>query len=232
MKKNWYWLIPIVVAFIVGYLLRGVGPVQLLQKAPVGYDIFYDLLSIFLALLVGAGTLLYLVIRREVREHVRDDITKEFSKIRTKLDSDAGLLYYYQGLYEEAIEETKRALSQEENLEEIDKIWAKNNLAYYYAAKHTGYRPSKERYFKKHEQWENKDEAIRLAKFVYDKYDPFVREFNRPDWVETYAFVTARFARTPTEKREAKKLIKALLLRKHLQARKEALERSLRFLSH
>ncbi len=166
MKKSWYWLIPIVIAFLVGYFLRRVGPVGLTQTEPTGYEIFRDLFTILLALLAGVGTLLYLVIRREVREHIRDDIKREFSRITGDLHIDIGLVYYSQGLHEEAIERTKRALQQEKNLDERDKIWAKNNLAYYYAAEHTGYRPSEDPHFRKRPKPENKNEAITLAKFA------------------------------------------------------------------
>ncbi len=227
MKKNWYWFIPIIVAFIVGYFLKGVMPAVAVGNT-AGYDIFRDLLTIFLALLLGVGALLYLVIRKEVVEKVRDDIRKEFSRINAKMNINVGLMYFYQGIYEEAIKETKKAL-REENTEEIDKIWAKNNLAYYYAADHTGYHPYKE--VKEHSQPENKKEAIRLADYVYEEYDPLVDKYNKSAWVETCAFVKARFAETPEEKKEARKFIHALLPRRDLQSRKKELEQSLDFLS-
>ena len=228
MKKNWYWLIPIVIAFIVGFLVRGVGPVGLAQTQSTGYDIFRDLLSILLVLLVGTGALLYLVIRKEVVEKVRDDIKKGFSRIKATININVGLMHFYEGIYKEAIKETKKAL-REKNTEEIDKIWAKNNLAYYYAADHTGYHPSKE--VKEHSQPENKKEAIRLADYVYEEYDPLVDKYNKSAWVETCAFVKARFAETPEEKKEARKFIHALLPRRDLQSRKKELEQSLDFLS-
>lgn len=231
MKKSWYWLIPIVVAFTVGYFLRGVWLVGLEQATPTGYEIFRDLLSILLALLVGTGTLLYLVIRREVREKVQDDIQKQFSKIRGEVHINLGLMHYYQGLYEEAIRWTKKTLVQEKNLDETEKLWAKNNLAYYHAAKHTGYRPSEEPRFKKYPQPENKHEAIKLAEYVYRKYDPLIEKYSQPAWAETCAFVKARFAETPEEKREAAKFIHSLLLRIDLQSKKEKLQESLDFLS-
>lgn len=225
MKKNWYWIIPIIVAFMVGYLLKGVMPATVENKA--GYEIFRDLLSILLALLAGTGTLLYFVIRREVTESVREDIKSEFSKMNGKVEINLGLMHFYQGLYEDAIKETKKALTK--NIEEIDMIWAKNNLAYYYAAKHTGYHPSKK--IKEHPQPENKKEAIKLANFLYEKYDPLVQKYNKPAWVETCAFVKARYADTPKEKREARELIHALLPRQDFQSRRDRLKESLDFLS-
>ena len=229
MKKNWYWFIPIIVAFVMGYSLRGIGSVELAQQTELtGYDIFRDLLGILLALLVGAGALLYLVIRKEVRQSVRGDIKDEFSKIRGKLEINLGLMYFYQASYEYAIQETKKALA-ETNIEETDIIWAKNNLAYYYAARHTGYHPSKK--IKKHPQPENKKEAIELADFLYEKYDPLVQKYDRPAWLETCAFVKARYADTPKEKREARQFIRTLLPRQDLHSRKSSLEKSLDFLS-
>lgn len=228
MKKSWYWLIPIVVAFIVGYFWRQVGTAQ--TTSITGYDVFFRLLTILLPLLVGAGTLLYLVIRKEVRESVQDDISKEFSKISAKIERNMGLMKFYQGFYEDAIRSTKQAL-EEKNIEELDKIWAKNNLAYYYAAKHTGYRPSEEPRFKKHLQPENKDEAVKLAEYVYKKYDPLIEKYNKPAWAETCAFVKARFAETIEEKREAREFIRLLLPRTDLQTKKTKLEESLDFLS-
>jgi len=226
MKKSWYWAIPITVTFIVGYFWEGVGAAEI--NSTTGYDVFFRLLTILLSLLVGAGALLYLVIRREVTEKVRDDIKKQFSKIEAKIEINLGLMHFYEGLYEDAIKSTKRAL-EEKDIEEIDKIWAKNNLAYYYAAKHTGYHPSKS--LKAHLQTENKKQAIKLAEFIYRKYDPLIEKHNRPAWAETCAFVKARFAQTLKEKREAREFIHTLLPRRDLQRYKTKLEESLDFLS-
>ena len=227
MKKNWYWLIPIIVAFIVGYFLRGVGPVGLAQTTPTGYDIFRDLLSIFLALLVGTGTLLYLVIRREVTEKVREDITTEFSKMQGRLHLDMGVMYYYQQNYEKAIQSTKYALTFEKNLEELDKIYAKSNLAFYYAARHKGFYEPPEVPPRAYPQWENKGEAIKLAKLGYDKYDPLVGKFNIPDWVDNYAFVRAVFAQTSQEKQEVRDFINNLLRRRDLQIIRSYLQKDM-----
>lgn len=60
MKKDWYWLIPIIVTFIVGYFGRQVGAAHI--TSTTGYDVFFRLLTILLSLLAGAGALPYLYV--------------------------------------------------------------------------------------------------------------------------------------------------------------------------
>lgn len=217
MKKGSYWLIPIVVTFIVGYFGRQVGAAQI--TSTTDYDVFFRLLSILLALLVGAGALIYLVIRRVVTEKVQDQIKNEFSRIEGRLLIHEGVMYYYHGLYEKAITLTKNTLPFEKVHKEPDIIFAKNNLAYYYAARH-----------KQEEHWEDKKQALKLAKFAYDKYDPLRNGCNEPEWVDTYAFVKAVFAKTPEEKREVRKLVGTLLSRRDLQPIREKLRKNLDYL--
>jgi|GEM_PF-1128342 len=214
MKRNWYWLIPVVVAFIVGYFLRGIGQAGLPDETVTGYDVFRDLLSILLALLVGAGALLYLVIRREVGKKVTEDVEKRFFRLEGELFIHEGVMYFLHDMYEWAIKCTKTALRLKKYLRTHHVIVAKSNLAYYYGARH-----------KHEEHWEDKEEAIKLAKSGYDKYDPLVEEFNRPHWVDNYVFVRASFARTDKEKAEVRQLIDRLLPRLDLQTIKHELFR-------
>ena len=121
------------------------------------------------------------------------------------------------GDIDRAIKETKGALN--ENLSKSNKAWIRNNLAYYYAAKH-----------EKEPQWHLRNEALRFAEYAYKKYDKYVKDFNNPEWVETYIFVKARFAKDEREKDEIKEKITNLLKREDLHEIKKYLEDTLDYL--
>jgi len=182
------------------------------------YDIFNDLLIILLSIGVLVGGILFLLLQK----FINDEINKKFNNLEGKNYIELGLLAYHQGNIKKAIKMTERALDLENYLDEKDKIWIKNNLAYYNAA-----------LYKKHKETitVNKEKMLELAKIAHDEYSFLSKECNEPEWVETYVFVKAVFAENPAEKEICQQLIQKFLKRKDLEDIKENLIDDLKLVS-
>ncbi len=99
----------------------------------------------------------------------------------------------------------------------MERICAKNNLAYYYALKH---------------QQEplllaDKQTALNWAEEAYKKYDKTIKGFDDPELVETYIFVKARFAETKEERNKVRGEIQNLIGRDEFLGIKKSLEATL-----
>ena len=210
-RTLWDLVIPLaILALLIVITLRLVPPAfSLVDQTWLG------ILAILLALLGAIGGLLWWFLRRDVREAVERDIKRQFSEIRGKLAIAEGFSLYSHGYYEPALRRTKDAL--DERLDELDIIWAKNNLAYYYA--------------KIHEQQPlseiDRRQAESCAKLVHKKYDKYRERFNRPTWVETYAFVKARLAVNKEERQKVRDEINNMLKRADLESVAGDLNKSL-----
>ena len=101
--------------------------------------------------------------------------------------------------YDNAIVQTRQALR--EQIDQLDTLIAKNNLAYYYAQRHKE-KPLTEK---------DKEDALKWANEVYRAYDKTNKDYDRPDFVDTYAFVKATLADSSKEKEEIRKIIAELI---------------------
>lgn len=183
------------------------------------YDIFRDLLVLLLSLAAVIGYFLYLLLKLLLKKSINEHIQKSFSTLRGHIYITDGLRDYDRGDIERAIEYTEKALK--ENLSERDEIWAKNNLAYYYAMLYKNPEFS---------QFINKQRVLEFAEFVFKKYNPCIKEYAEPDWVETYVFVRSRFANTIEEIEEIIKFIEEIIKNPFLVTKKEDLEKTLTYL--
>jgi len=213
-------LLPIAIIFLIVatgyYLLMKFAPGA--DKVANEFPIFVKLLIVILTALVGIGIAVFWSIQRLTRESVEEDLRKQFSEIRGKLAISDGFTAYNLELYDMAIIRTKKALG--ENLTELDEILAKNNLAYYYAAKHEQYALSEV----------EKKEAETWAKFIYSKYDRWNKDYDRPTWVETYTFVMSRLAKGRQESEKIIQEIRDILGRPEFDEIKDDLIANLKYL--
>lgn len=188
------------------------------------YEILRDVLIIAVTLtaILGAliGGLVFFLLRtvlmKNITTEVSKQVDKECCKLRAISDVQIGVTYWMQKLYDRAIEVTKRALEDAEDvLDESKVIFAKSNLGFYYAEKH-----------KQKPIWRRKEEAIELTKIGFEKYSPSVSEFQQPDWIDNYVFVKATFVQTSREREEVVQLIDNLMSRGDLETVHVYLEES------
>jgi len=201
------------IGLFLGYYLWG-GIIIEIPGITRKYDIFRDLLFVLLGILSAVGVLIFLILRARIRRSVEISIRNEFSRIKGRLALTQGVLYWYMKDYKLAIKTTQRALM--EKLDKRDEIIAKSNLGYYYAEEH-----------ERSVQWENKQRAIKLAKFAYNRYK---ETFDDPNWVDNYWFVKARFAKTAEEMNEVKTGIEGEINKPDLCLVKPLLEKTLHYL--
>lgn len=208
-----------IIILIVAFGLYVFRCIPVYKEIAVKYDILKDFLGIFFAIMAVVSVGLYVVLRTIIKGSIEKDIDKKFSTIRGGISLLHGLVLWNVRDFDGAIRETKAALGK--NLGRSDEVWVKNNLAYYYATKHQEDPP----------QWHLKAEAIKFAEYAYKKYDRYTKAFNNPYWVETYAFVKARFAKEDAEKEKVREEIRGLLQRKDLSEIEEDLKKSLNYLN-
>lgn len=190
------------------------------------YTLFVDLLIFIIVLMGTIGVGIFLSIRRLTKEAVEKDMVKRFSNMKGRLDITRSVMHYQQALVykelgkqEEARRDLERAIGRvelalDENLGEVDEIWAKSDLGYYYAeAQMTG----------------KKDKALELTELGYKMHNPRKPKFNQPHWVDNYVYVKVRFA-DAKQKQELKEWIKDLLSKPDLASVKSYLEDSLKSL--
>ena len=193
------------------------------------YEILRDVLIIVvsaiavLSALIG-GLLFFLlrsVLMQDITTKVNKRVDKECRKLRAISDVQLGVTYWMQKSYDRAIEVTKRALEDAEDiLDEAKVIFAKSNLGFYYAEKH-----------KQEPTWHRKEEAIELTKIGFEKYSPSVSRFQQPDWIDNYVFVKVAFVQTSKERKDVVQLIDNLLLRGDLETIHVYLEDSKTYVS-
>ncbi len=179
------------------------------------YEILRDVLIIVvsaiavLSALIG-GLVFFLlrsVLMKDITTQVNKRVDKECRKLRAISDVQLGVTYWTQKSYARAIDVTKRALEDAEDiLDEAKVIFAKSNLGFYYAEKH-----------KQEPTWHRKEEAIELTKIGFEKYSPSVSRFQQPDWIDNYVFVKAAFVQTSKEREDVVQLIDNLLPRGDLE---------------
>ncbi len=180
------------------------------------YEILRDLLVIVISVtaVLGAliGGLLFFLLRaaliRDITVGVNEQIDKACRKLTGQSDVQVGVTYWIRGMYDYAITNTERAISEAEDvMDEKQVTFAKSNLGYYYTEKH-----------KIQTAWHLKEPAIALTKIGFEKYSPTDAVFKQPDWIDNYVFARATFAQTISEKEETINLIDGLLLRTDLEA--------------
>ncbi len=193
------------------------------------YEILRDVLVIVTSVtaILGAliGGLVFFLLRvalmKDITAEVSKYVNKECCKLRAILDVQLGVTYWMQKSYDKAIEVTKRALVDAEDiLAESKVIFAKSNLGYYYAEKH-----------KQESAPHRKEEAIELTKVGFEKYSPSVSEFQQPDWIDNYVFVKAAFVQTNREREEVIQLIDNMISRGDLETIHIYLEESKTYVS-
>lgn len=187
------------------------------------YDVLKDVLGIIFVIIATISIGIYLYLKKLIKESVEKDIDKRFSALEGKMEVLYGYMMWKLEDNDSAIEHTKKAL-EDYKLEVMDEIWAKNNLAYYYAdgiKKKLVIRSGKEPI------WSKEDEAKELAEYIYRKYDQYKKDYDIPTWVETYIFVKSRFTKGVTDKKNVRKEILDLIERKDLEPIKEDLQESL-----
>ena len=183
------------------------------------FDIFNNLLILLLSLATVIGGLLFLLLKELMRGHIE----RRFSALKGSIYITDGLRDYDRENLKRAIEYTEKALK--EKLDEKSEIWAKNNLAYYYAEI---YEMEKYKDFSKSI---NKKRVLKFAEFVFNKYNPIIQEYNEPSWVETYVFVKSKFAKTKSEIDKLKKFIGELLSEPLMKDKKDNLSETLEYLN-
>lgn len=188
------------------------------------YDILRDVLiivvSIIAVLAALIGGLVFFILRaaltKDITTKVIKQVDRECRKLRGQSKTQAGITYWMQHLYDNAIEVTKQALAETGDvLTEPELIFAKSNLGYYYAEKH-----------KQQPSWDLKEEAIDLTKIGFERYSPSIQGFQKPDWIDNFVFVKAVFTQTSKEREEVVQLINELLLRGDLATIHAYLEES------
>jgi len=193
------------------------------------YEILRDVLIIVVSVtaMLGAliGGLVFFLLRaaliKDITAEVSKQVDKECCKLRAISDVQLGVTYWIQKSYDRAIEVTKRALEDAEDvLDESKVIFAKSNLGFYYAEKH-----------KQEPTWRRKEEAIELTKIGFEKYSPSVSGFQQPDWIDNHVFVKATFVQTSREREEVVQLIDNLLSRGDLETIHVYLEESKTYVS-
>jgi len=192
------------------------------------YEIFRDVLVIVISVtaVLGAiiGGMIFFLLRTALIKDITTEVNKHLDKACRKLsgqtDVQAGVTYWLRGMYDYAISNTERALSDAGDvLDEKQIIFAKSNLGYYYAEKH-----------KRQSTWHLKESAIALTKIGFEKYSPTITDFKQPDWIDNYAFARAIFAQTASEGEEIIELIDSLLLRTDLTTIHAYLEESKQYI--
>ncbi|MCK4274659.1 MAG: tetratricopeptide repeat protein [Dehalococcoidales bacterium] len=178
------------------------------------YEIFRDVLVILISVtaVLGAiiGGMIFFLLRtaliKDITVEVNKQVDKECRKLRGQSKAQAGVSYWMQHRYDNAIEATQQALAEARDvLDKWELIFAESNLGYYYAEKH-----------KQQPAWELKEEAIELTKTGFERYSPSIPRFQKPDWVDNYVYVKATFVKTDKEREEVVQLIDELLLRDDL----------------
>ena len=179
------------------------------------YEILRDVLIISISVIavLGAliGGLLFFILRAALMRDITDEVNKrldtECRRLRGQTDIQAGVTYWTQGMYKHAIDFTKRALADAEDVLDEDRvIMGKSNLAYYYAETH-----------RKQPSWNLKEEAIELAQIGYENYSLTNPKYKKPDWIDNYAFVKATFIKNSKERDEVNELLDILLSRGDLE---------------
>lgn len=193
------------------------------------YQILRDVLIIVVTITAVLGALigglvfflLRTVLMKSITTEVDARVDKECRKLRAGADMQLGVTHWMQKSYDSAIDVTKRALAQAEDvLEETQVIFAKSNVGFYYAEKH-----------KQQPLWQRKEEAIDLTRIGFEKYSASIPEFQKPDWIDNYVFVKAAFARASSEREEVIQLIDELLLRGDLETIHTYLKDSKKYVS-
>ncbi len=188
------------------------------------YEILRDVLIIVISVtaVLGAviGGLIFFLLRtvliKDVTTEVNKQVDKACRKLRGQSKSQAGVTYWLQRSYDNAIEVTKQALTEAGDVfDESELIFAKSNLGYYYAEKH-----------KRQPLWGLKEEAIDLAQIGFERYSPSLLGFQKPDWIDNFVFVKAVFVQTNKEREEVVQLIDELLSRNDLAKIRDYLEES------
>lgn len=191
------------------------------------YDIFRDLITIVIGVtaVLGAiiGGLLFFVLRAALIKDIMGEVNKQIDKTCRKLagqtDSQAGITYWVAKMYDQAINVTKRALTDAEDvLDKSQVIFAKSNLGFYYAEKH-----------RVQQSFELKEEAIALTKIGFEEYSSTKVALRQPDWIDNYVFTKVTFVETKSERIEIIELINKLLLRADLARIHNYLEDSKKF---
>lgn len=233
LKGNWVYILSLVLigGFITSYVITHYR-LEVAEK----YDILTDLLLVVLALIAAAGYGVYRLVNHLVRENVRSDIRQAESEVWRASCLVFGLIFYTLAEKLDMPEEAKRQMKDEaesytsralEDIEispevrESNLITAKSNLAYYWACMHEEAGETR---------WDLKEKAEQFAEEVYSRYLKRSTFFDVPAWLETYAFVKARFARTSEEKTKTREIINGFLQRPELSAFRRDLENSLAFL--
>ena len=192
------------------------------------YEIFRDLLIIVVAatavFCAVIGALVFFTLRalliRDITAEALKQVDKQCRKIRATALLQLGVVYWMIPMHntlDKAIEVTERALDEfEDIMEEDELVFAKSNLGFYYAEKHSKGTPL----------WDRKAEAIALTRVGFEKYSPTASKFRKPDWVDNYVFAKAMFIQTNSEKDEVIKLANEMLGRADLQSVHVYLEES------
>ena len=193
------------------------------------YEILRDVLiigvsavAVFSALI---SALVFFILRAVLMKDITTEVNKrvdtECRKLRATADVQLGVTYWIQKSYDRAIDVTKRALEDAEDiLDEAKVIFAKSNLGFYYAEKH-----------KQEPTWHMKEKAMELTKIGFEKYSSSVSKFQQPDWIDNYVFVKAAFVQTIKERQDVIQLVNDLLLRGDLETIHCYLEQSKAYVS-
>ena len=188
------------------------------------YEIFRDLLvvigavgAVIAAIVGGLGFFaLRALLMRDISAVIKKRVDDQCRKIAGQTDIQAGVTYWTQQMYNHAIEVTDRAITQcGDVLDEPQMLYAKSNLAFYYAESH-----------KKQPSWHLKHEAIAHAKLAFERYSPSIATLRKPDWIDNYLFVRVAFLESSQEREEVLKLIDDMLKRSDLQSVHDYLRQS------
>lgn len=211
----------------IALLLLGwvIGRYELGTKADQ-YALARDLIVALIGLASVLGLIGWYMLRHVLREDVRDTMRGEFSKIQATVFLNLGLQYYQVGDLERAIADTRRSLAQTA-IADDDRLAAKNNLAYFLAAK--------ERQARQEGRWAlTPSEAEEAKGFAFEIRGQYRRStvppYGNVEILETFAFVRATFADGDEELGEVRREIELLMNTDGTEAIRQQLENTLRYL--
>lgn len=208
MSRRWVW-IEIGLLVLVGIIILGLivfsfvsfsgefGQMTLQDK----YELLRDLLVILLAAITAIGLLLY----RLLEEALGRKVQERFSRLEGRYLVMEGFQYWHMQNLDKAIEQTKKALQYD--LEDVVRVRAMNNLAYYLAQRDGGRTTI---------EWQHEEEARKLADKVRKGYDKYRNGYDNPEWLDTYIYVMRTYAKSEKEENDIKELIENYLKRPEL----------------
>ena len=179
------------------------------------YELLRDITLIELAViaLLAAiiGVLSFYILKAtlttDITKTIHKLVDKECMKIQARSNIHAGVNHWIGKMYDRAFRLTQMGIEQGSSLlEESEIIMAKSNCGYYLAEQH-----------QISSSIHLKNKAIKYVKEGYEKYDQFKVGYHRPDWIDNYIFVKARFCTDRAEKTELLTLIEQLIVRDDLK---------------